>query len=145
MKNVSCGAEISARWGPPNSSRQQSYLLSLSESLSAPPGPLPSDELMVLLAHGQHGTGRMADDPLGGAAQEYMSQARIAVRRDNDQIRFQSPRCVRDFAVGSAGSHKLLLNDTLVQRVLFAQLFQLAFRARCDSVVVHRQRHVSKV
>src|SRR3989442_392915 len=76
---------------------------------------LPADELMVLLAHSQHGTWRMADDPLGGASQEYVSQARIAVRRDDDQIRFQSPRRISDFAVGSAGSHKLLLNDTLVQ------------------------------
>src|SRR5262245_25050587 len=81
---------------------------------------LPTHEFMFLLAHRQHRTGRVADDPLRGAAQDRVSQPRVAVRGDDNQIDFEFTGRISDFAKRCAGSHKLLMNEPPLKSASFA-------------------------
>src|SRR5262245_12637934 len=81
---------------------------------------LPTDEFVFLFAYRQHRTGRVADDPLRGAAQDCVSQPRVTVRSDDNQIDFECTGCVGDFAKRSAGSHELLMNEPPLKPPSFA-------------------------
>ena len=81
---------------------------------------LPTDEFMFLLAYRQHWTGRVADDPLRRAAQDRVSQPRVTVRGDDNQIDFECTSRIGDFAKRSASSHELLMNKPPLKSASFA-------------------------